>query len=402
MNVAPIRDEEPPERRLVPFHGRQTEDTDQAQDEDVTQSPAADTDTDQAPDRGRLVQFLGTVVGISLVAVIVAPVTLSATHLVKWAHDPTGLNLPVYFAWLVFVALDLAAVACIGMVTLCAKRGESAGAFSVATWAFAFASAAANFQGATGAGRWFFPAMSLAGPTLLEMVLSKVKAWARIAEGTQLSARPKFGIRWLPGIAFTETRRAWAVARRENIAKATDAIARVREIDVLAGMNDTDAVRYAQAAIGDADTYQVRQWLTSRNKVVAQTALGALEPAPTVKVERVTDNKDHDQDEDVLLVHPDGYAISNKREPEPVARKALEGPRPRPRPVKAPAADMPKRTAKGDPTSNPKWTKGVDAFRKSIADGNPMSQRELADHLEMKNRTLAAQIIAHVRREMEG
>lgn len=313
---------------------------------------------------GRVSKALGIVVGIALAAVIVAPVTLSAEHLIGWASSKTGLDLPLVFAWIVFLALDLAAVACIGMVTLCAMRGEGAGGFKIGTWAFAAGSAWANHVGGHGAGQWFFPAMSLAGPTLLEMVLAKVKSWARIAEGAKMSARPRFGIRWLPGIAFQETARAWAVSRRENIPRALDAIAFVREVDVLAGMEDADAVRYAAAALASADPHALRQWLTSRGKVVAQGALPALRVPAAV--------------------------VPSKPEPVRPRRRQLSLPAPQsvgPRPMK------------GDPTSHPKWDQGAAEFRRSIAEGNPMSQRELADRLNMKNRQLAAQIITHVRRE---
>lgn len=368
MSIEPA---EGPARRLVPVHGPDspapaTREPAAPQDEATSPAPGAGQDKDES------LGVLGYLVGFALAAVIVAPVTLSASHLIKWAHSSSGLGLSTSLAWLAFVALDLAAVVCIGMTVICAKRGEGAGGFSVATWVFALGSAFSNYSGGHGAGQWFFPAMSLAGPTLLEMVLAKVKRWARISEGTQLSARPKFGVRWVPGIAFRETARAWAAARRENIAKAADAIAFVREVDVLARMNDADAVRYASAAARTSDPHALRQWLTSRGKNVAQTALPTLPVAPETTVERIL-------------------------EPEPVAL-----PRPRPRPAK-PTNDTAKqlapRRAKGDPASNPRWEKGVAAYRESCRNKAPMSQRELADFLGMKNRTLAAQIVAHVQRK---
>jgi hypothetical protein len=369
MSVEPI---EQPDRRLVPLHPGQDSGTgqDQAAPKDATPS---------SEDTHRGSRVLGAVVGVSLAAVIVAPVTLSAQHLIEWAGSPAGLGLPVYFAWIVFLALDLAAVSCIGMVVLCAMKGETASSFEAGTWAFALASAYANYSGGHGAGRWFFPAMSIAGPTLLHMVLAKVKRWARITEGTAFSARPRFGVRWLPGIAFRETSAAWAAARRENIARTSDAIAFVREVDVLKKMSDDDAVLYARAALRVADAYELRQWLTSRGKDVSQDALPML---PTAL-----------QGAPIAAMHEQVPELTR------VPRKALPAAKRTPRPLPTVAADLPPRRVKGDPTAHPKWEKGVEAYRKSIADGNPMSQRELADYLEMKNRTLAAQIIAHVRNE---
>lgn len=404
MSIEPAENQ-PPGRRLVPVHGH---DPNTGQAGDAAERSAPDTAqtarqvddkaTDAAPGHGRLAGALGVVVGVSLAAVIVAPVTLSATHLIKWASSAAGLGLPIGLAWLVFVALDLAAVTCIGMVVLCAMKGEGAGAFSLATWGFAFASAFANYTGGKGAGQWFFPAMSLAGPALLEMVLSKVKRWARISEGTQLSARPKFGVRWVPGIAFRETARAWAAARRENIVKAADAIAFVREVDVLAKMSDTDAVRYATAAVGTQDAYALRQWLTSRGKDVAQDTLPALPVAVTMTAEQIMDDditREGGSMSAIFAPMPGGLRAPREALGLPAAPK----PRPRPRQTKSTVTELPPRRVKGDPTSNPKWAAGVAAYRKSVDDRNPMSQRELADYLGMKNRTLAAQIIAHVRNE---
>jgi len=50
-----------------------------------------------------------------------------------------------------------------------------------------------------------------------------------------------------------------------------------------------------------------------------------------------------------------------------------------------------------DTSRDDRWEKGVLIYRESIAIGNPLSQRELADALDMKNRTLAAKIIKHVK-----
>jgi len=360
MSIEPVGNE----RHVVPLHGRQ--DTDQAT------GPA----DDEADGNSRAGRALGAVIGVSLGAVIVAPVTLSAQHLIKWAHSPTGLGLPVYFAWVVFLALDLAAVACIGMVTLCAMRGEGAGGFKLGTWAFAFGSAAANYSGAHGAGQVFFPAMSIAGPTLLEMVLAKVKRWARISEGTQVSARPKFGVRWVPGIAFRETARAWAAARRENIAKVSDAIAFVRETDLLAGMNDADAVGYATTAARTADPHELRQWLTSRGKDVAQSALpSAPLPAPAV----MTVERD-----------PDPVSVPAR----PLSLPAAPRPRPRPRPVNR-ESSTPVPIRRPRQQDHPRWAETEALYRASIEKGAKLSQRKLSDTLGV-HRNLARAVIAHV------
>lgn len=233
---------------------------------------------------------LTVAIGAALAAVIIAPIALSSQDLVKWASDPAGLGLTLFWAWFAFIALDLAAAVCVGMVTLSAVRGEGAGAFKVLTWAFAGISAYANHrygQRTTALDdEYFFPAMSLLGPVLLEVTLYKVRKWARAARRTAMTAKAKFGARWIPGVAFRETVRAWAASRRENIAQPTRAIAHVREQAAIKGMTDIDALRYAFSALGaDDDPYRARVWLQARGRTVTQdaadTVTGITPPAPT-------------------------------------------------------------------------------------------------------------------------
>jgi hypothetical protein len=225
--------------------------------------------------RGRLI--LGTGIGAALVAVIVAPIALSSQDLVKWGNDPHGLGLSLFWAWIVFIALDLAAAVCVGMVTYSAWRGEAGGIFHLLTWMFAGTSAYANYRhglvSPAADAKLFFPAMSLMGPLLLEVTLHRVKRWARIADRQIMTARPSFGSRWLPGVAFRETLTAWATAKRENIARPEDAIAHVRERKALHGMSDFDAIRYAWSALSTYDEYSARLWLQARGRTVTQAAM---------------------------------------------------------------------------------------------------------------------------------
>ncbi|MFI0487645.1 hypothetical protein [Actinomadura sp. 9N215] len=224
---------------------------------------------------------LAVFIGIALTCVILAPIVLSSSDLVRWANSPDGLGMPKEFAWIVFVALDLAAASCVGMVTFAAWRGESAGAFHALTWIFATGSAYANYRhgielkdkGKAQDAWWFFPAMSLAGPLLLDVTLARIKRWVREEQQTQMSARPRFGPRWIPGVAFRETARAWAASRRENISKPAEAIAYVRECSALSGMGEPDAIRYAWSAIRSHDEYSVRKWLAARRITISQSAL---------------------------------------------------------------------------------------------------------------------------------
>lgn len=232
-------------------------------------------------------------IGIALASVIVAPLVLSSQDLVRWATADSGLGMSTALGWVVILALDLAAATCVGMVTLAAWRGESALSFHILTWGFAGASAYANHRhgielrdaGKAKDAWWFFPAMSIAGPLLLEVVLSKVKKWVRVDEGKQMAARPRFGARWVPGVAFRETARAWAASRRENIESPANAIAYVRECDALKPMDERGAVDFARAALQSgeraADGYAVRQWLIARHVTITEWHLEVDGPAAT-------------------------------------------------------------------------------------------------------------------------
>ena len=132
---------------------------------------------------GRRGQKLGAIaVGVTLAIVIVAPIALSSQDLVRWATDPHGLGLSQSWGWLAFVALDAAAATCVGMVTIAAWRGESGGAFHGLTWMFACGSAWSNYRHGMSTpaadDQWFFPAMSLAGPLLLDVTLARIRRWA--------------------------------------------------------------------------------------------------------------------------------------------------------------------------------------------------------------------------------
>jgi hypothetical protein len=233
--------------------------------------------TTPRPDISRGRKALAVGIGSALVAVIVAPIALSSQDLVKWGNDPHGLGLSLFWAWIVFVALDLAAAVCVGMVTYSAWRGESGGIFHVLTWMFAGTSAYANYRhGMTSPAadaKLFFPAMSLMGPLLLEVTLHRVKRWTRMADRQIMTARPSFGSRWLPGVAFRETLSAWATAKRENIGRPEDAIAHVRERRALQGMTEVDAIRYAWSALSTYDEYSARLWLQARGRTVTQAAM---------------------------------------------------------------------------------------------------------------------------------
>jgi hypothetical protein len=173
-------------------------------------------------------------IGVLLAAVVIAPIALSSQDLVAWAGSPDGLGLTRPWDVLTFVALDAAAAVCVGMVVYAAWRGEPAGAFGLLVWAFAATSAWANYRHGTRPGApadawWFFPAMSLAGPALLEVTMRRVRRWVQTAAGRYERPLPHFRLaRWL--IALPETWRAWRLAVTEGYWRPEDAIAAARAV----------------------------------------------------------------------------------------------------------------------------------------------------------------------------
>jgi hypothetical protein len=135
---------------------------------------------------GRLILLIAA--SILLGIVILSPALLSSQDLLRWAG--TGLGLDGAWRWLVFIALDAAAVACILMSIYASTRGEEPGAFGLGTWLFAGISAFANFQHGSTLREtfpdawWFFPSMSVLGPFLLEITLKRIRRWVREAAGS--------------------------------------------------------------------------------------------------------------------------------------------------------------------------------------------------------------------------
>jgi hypothetical protein len=150
--------------------------------------------------------LLLSAVTVLLAVVVLTPVALSSHDLIAWAAAPTGLALPPPWPMLVFLALDAAAAVCVLLAVYSAWRGEPAGVFGVLVWCFAVGSAFANWRHnstphAAPDAVWFFPAMSLAGPALLEAVLGRLRRWVQRDTGRRARTTPAFGWRrWTPGL----------------------------------------------------------------------------------------------------------------------------------------------------------------------------------------------------------
>jgi len=130
------------------------------------------------------------------------------------------------------------------------------------------------------------PGFALLGPLLLEVTLHRLRRWYRQDVGEQHTGAAGFGSRWLPGVAFRETLRAWAASRREGIGSWRDAVQFVRDRTIIAAMSPVDALHYAFGALGSVDPHTARMWLAARGLIVSQTDIDTatagrpMAPAP--------------------------------------------------------------------------------------------------------------------------
>jgi hypothetical protein len=156
-----------------------------------------------------------TLVALAVSALLVSPVTLSSRDLLDWAAAPTGLDLPDQWPVLVILSLDGPAIACVLMAVACTWRGERPGIFATLIWVFALASSFANWRHASSSptaapdADWFYPAVSLAGPGILDVVLHQIRTWIQgdHSSGTRpAGARRPPWQRWIPWFgSFTDT-----------------------------------------------------------------------------------------------------------------------------------------------------------------------------------------------------
>lgn len=215
---------------------------------------ATETDTTSAPATTWLLRALMgivlTLVVVLLTAVIVTPIALSSQDLIQWATAPTGLRLSPPWPMTVALSLDAAAGCCVLLAVYCAWRGEPAGAFGLLVWTFAAGSAFANWRHGTAPGAapdawWFFPAMSLLGPALLEVVLGRLRRWAQRVTGRRHKPIPAFGWRrWLPGLgAFRDTYGAYRTALLLGIDTIEDAITTYHQLCPDGGLRIAAALR---------------------------------------------------------------------------------------------------------------------------------------------------------------
>ena len=246
--------------------------------------------------------LLGTV-AVLLAGVVLSPLSLSAHDIIEWAGSRTGLGLYGSWPYVVFYALDATATACVLITVYAAWRAEKGGVFRVLVWVIAAASAFANYRhglrpGAPADAWWFFPAMSLSSPVLLEAVLHKARNWIRAASGRTAQPMPSFGVaRWIPGVgALTETYGAWRVARLLGISRPDTAITEYRRLCPNGGARVLRAIqaelRVRQTGQTTDRPVRVRQTgqTTDRPVRVRQTGQTTDRPVRVRQTGQTTDN----------------------------------------------------------------------------------------------------------------
>jgi hypothetical protein len=190
-------------------------------------------------------RILGGLIALALVGVVIAPILLSAQDILEWAQHNTvesGLGLTKVWAWVSFLALDLAAAVCVLISLYCAIRNWKAGFFAFGVWVFAGATAFANYQfgsrpGAPGDAAWFFPAMSILGPVMLHATLKFLRKVIRAGAGAVRASRPVFPLLdWMPVIgAPQDTYGAWKTGGLLGIEKPDRALWAYRVVSLNAG-----------------------------------------------------------------------------------------------------------------------------------------------------------------------
>jgi hypothetical protein len=230
------------------------------------------------------------VVAILLAIVITSPIALSSGELVRWAGSLDGLGLNGWWPWLVFIALDAAAFACVLLAVYCAFRGKSPGVFGILVWVFAGFSAFANYRhgsvpDAPDDAWWFFPVMSILGPGLLEAVTHFVRRQVKEDDGSRARELPKFGLaRWLPFIgAPKDTFGARRTAQILGLSTVAEAVATYHalcpdgSLKVVRAIRARDVKAAAQAE-KDAAKAAAREQAAQRPAAARAAARGITAP----------------------------------------------------------------------------------------------------------------------------
>lgn len=225
--------------------------------EQVSEQVHAETEAET--EQPKWVPVLIATTAVLLAGLIIAPLSLSGQDIVAWARK--GLGLDGLWPLVVFYSLDATAFICVLVCVYCAYMGTRAGMFFLTVWVIAVLSAYAQYghnirdKEHAPDGWWFFPAMALLAPFMLELVLAKVRAIQRQRRGEAAKPRPKFPLwRWIPGVgSFVETYGAWRVSLLLNLATYEDCVNEYRRLCPEGGLGVLKAIRLWQQAARNAE-----------------------------------------------------------------------------------------------------------------------------------------------------
>lgn len=223
------------------------------------------------------------VVAVLMAGVIVAPLALSTGHVLHWAHQ--GLGLGTKGALNVAYALDGTAAVCVLIAFRRAWNGRGGGIWTVLIWVLSGLSAWAQYRqgmrdiGVAPDAYWFFPAMAVSSPFLLEWVLREVRKEMQKRRDRAAKERPVFGIsEWIPGVgSFKDTYGAWRTARLLGIETRSEAIETYRDlcptgsIKVLTAIRARHQVQEAVQVVSPAEVQEQSE----------------VQPSPVLAVEEV-------------------------------------------------------------------------------------------------------------------
>jgi Protein of unknown function (DUF2637) len=160
---------------------------------------------------------------------------MSWKGLVDFGEDILGLG--EWAAKMVPISLDGAAIALAFLGLRSVLAGDAAGFPRVLAVVVIGASAGFNFYQASrqygdAAAELFFAGMTVLVYLLFEVVLRQIRRRSLRAIGAIEAPLPRFRLaRWLPGVAFRETLRAWKMAVRHGVTSPAEALELARTPD---------------------------------------------------------------------------------------------------------------------------------------------------------------------------
>lgn len=230
-------------------------------------------------------RWFATIAGcLALAVVVTAPAVASWRGLMSAGHD--WLALPGWWAALVPLVLDSAALYVATLALRATLRGDSARMDRLLVWAYVAISAGLNVAHAEVIGgtpaALFYGVASGSALVLYERTLRALNRDRLYERGEIDAPAPRFrALRWL--LWRAETWQAFRLAVRDGVSDPREAIARARgeltapaptvsdggmDYAALAGESKRQAIETAAAEIGSYEQQRVCDWLATEHGVI--------------------------------------------------------------------------------------------------------------------------------------